>query len=299
MFNFFSRSNKPLEEGSETLREGSKTLEEGTKSLREGAKPLDTITSFYTVLSQDETVTYAICTATDLCKAINVDISLLNRSLDAEHKDNLVNELSNNHHFMGSIKLVHDRNEIGDRYRIIDGQHRYTSLYEYLNRNDYQCDIRLLLEIYEVDDINGEHARELFRMANTVKNIDYNNDVATVVKSGNRNYEDLLVKLIALYPNTIKDNTRVQYPNISARDLKEQLRGRKLLQNYEVDDLIKHIITINNELSTKDMRYFFGDDYRENKMYDKFLTAFIRAKNNKCFLGLLKTGKMFNFVNEL
>jgi hypothetical protein len=274
MFNFFSRQNQT--------------------SCNKG------ITSFYTILSQDERVTYAICKATDLCKAINVDVSLLNRTVDIEHKNDLLNELINNHHFMGSIKLVHESNELGDRYRIIDGQHRYISLYEYINRNkEYDCDIQLLLEIYEVDDINGEHARDLFRMANTVKNIDYTRDVASVVSGGKKSYEDLLVKLMTLYPNTIKDNTRVQYPNISAKDLKEQLRDRKLLQKYETDELIKIIIGINNTLLTKDMRYFFGEDYRESKNYDRFLTAFVRAKNNKCFLGLLKTGKMFNFVNEI
>lgn len=145
-----------------------------------------------------------------------------------------------------------------------------------------------------MDDVNGAQAKEYFKMANTVKNIDYEHDI----KSGN-SYEDLVIRLEKCFPNTIKDTTRVQYPNISSKDLKEQLQQNRLLDRYTMEELYKKIIAINSEMMTKDMAYFFGKDYRGARDYDKLLNGYMRAKNNKCFLGVKKIGKNLQFINEL
>lgn len=250
---------------------------------------------FYTIIYDRSNIKYAICDAVNLINNINVDIALLNRAADENHINKLLNEFESKQHFMGSIKLVYQTQPVM-KYRIIDGQHRYLALVEYMKRNpDEELDIQLLLELYEVDDVNGDDAREYFRMANTVKNIDYENDI----KGNNSSYEDLVIRLEKSFPNTIKDVSRVQYPNICSKELKEQLKRYNLLEKYTLDELYKKIIQMNTDMIGKDMTYFFGNDYRESKEYDKMLNGYIRAKNNKCFLGIKRVGKSLSFILEL
>jgi hypothetical protein len=254
---------------------------------------------FYTILSENDKVTYALANALDFCNAINVDISLLNRAADENHKTLLLSEVDKHQHFMGSIKLVYEVNNTTEKYRIIDGQHRFLALYDYYKNTENQdTDIKLLLELYQVDDVNGPEANSYFVMANTVKNIDYNRDIVANVTSI-RNYSELVNQLAKYFPNTIKDNTRVHYPNISMRDLKEQLQEKNILDKFEIDTIIKKILEINTEHSGKNMQYFFGDDYRISKNYDKYLNAYTKCKTSGCWLGLIRIGKKFAFIEQL
>lgn len=97
--------------------------------------------TFYTTIHSIENCIYAVCEASQLINSINVDIALLNRAADDSHIKRLLDEFRNTQHFMGSIKLVYQTEPIV-KYRIIDGQHRYLALCEYLK--EYENDVELL-----------------------------------------------------------------------------------------------------------------------------------------------------------
>lgn len=259
------------------------------------------INLLYTKSSNNIKIMYGICDARDLVKNLNVDISLLNRALDENHRDTLYNNLEKNNYFMGTIKLIY--NNKNGFYRIIDGQHRFLAFFEfYTKTKNKDIKIDVLLEIYEVDDINGEEAKNLFKNANTCKNIDFVKDIQSI--DTNQRYLELVNKLEKYFPKTIKDSSRVQYPNISTKDLKEQLIEFKILENKldpesnrlypgsnkDVEEVFKNIVKLNKELLKKSCEYFNLDN--DN-------VAFQRARNNGCMLGLKKIGKKFCFIQDL
>lgn len=220
-----------------------------------------------------------------------------NREINEAHIKNLQDELetSKNPFFVGTIKIAIDSE---NRIRILDGQHRAEALRRVLKSND-RFNMNIILEVYNVPDINGIDSIVLFSKCNTVLNIK-DSDIPNTI------YANVTNKLINDYKGSIKPinpkTTREpNFPSISESRLFKELSKSGLIEKFELNDIdLLRIIKIkNSELAglTLDEIFPYKLTSKERERYEK---AWLKCCKTGFFLGLkIGKNKELTWIHEI
>ncbi len=191
------------------------------------------------------------------------------RNIDIKHINKLYDSLREYKTLMGNFKIIKDKK---DKYALIDGQHRLETIKKYINEEDKDYNDIVLIEEYEVDDINGEQSNLLFTMANNVLNIKLNDLPNTLVSII---VNKLKIKFPLLFKEITIKNKRVNRPKIGLQNFILELK--KLLdiyKNINTEIIYNNIIDYDNKLK-KEM------DFEVSK------SLIFKANEIKCYLGLI------------
>jgi hypothetical protein len=195
-----------------------------------------------------------ICDARELVE--NVETWAFNRKLNIEHVDNIYNDLKDMKipHFMGSIKILSDSK---GHFRLVDGQHRLQSIRKMLDNDiEHKWNMDILVEIYSVDDLNGQDAINFYQKANKNLNV-------TIEDQPEINIMSIINGICAepLFKCCIVDKDKVNRPRISKKNLYEQFKKyytpSSILTIEEIVDKVKHI---NTQISMKNNILLFGSE---------------------------------------
>jgi len=216
---------------------------------------------------------------------------VFNRSLNDEHVDMLKSEILKANHpdFMGTFKLVCSTS--GEKsIRIIDGQHRMAALSKIIE-SDSKFNMNIILEVYNVSDIDGPESWQLFSKANNVLNVqekDKSISGASYITS----------KLAQEFPLAVYDpkKLRVNFPSIDKRLLFERLKKSSLLESFTEDEVLKMILKKNLDLSKQPQKYYTRKV--DEKFQDKLEKGYKKCYKTGCYLGLHVTDPLY-WIREL
>lgn len=126
---------------------------------------------YETTVFNHYTMQLYVCQARYFCGRA-VDNWDFNRKIDEAHVNSITQELTSAiiPHLLGTIKLVQYKNN--GRYKVIDGQHRLAAISRITQQN-LTWDMKLFVEIYDVEDENDTMISDLFEKANN--NLNFNN----------------------------------------------------------------------------------------------------------------------------
>ena len=145
-------------------------------------------------------------TVKSLLGKIDIETWSFNREVKPYHVDYIYESLKamKYPHLLGTIIAVRD---IQDQYRIINGQHRLAAINRliYDDRDDRFLDMPLMLEIYNVNDIDGSESIDLYRKANNNLNVAPDDDPNIILVH-------VVNMLCKKFPEAIKDSTTGKSP---------------------------------------------------------------------------------------
>lgn len=263
---------------------------EGQKNEEEDDKDEPSACFLQKLIYTNGCVSYYISDARDLC--LNVIVWSSNRNLNQQHINSLEKDIRLSKTIIGSFKLVRDKK---DQIRLFDGQHRLYALQNIL-KTDTNFHMEILIELYDIDDIDSSKAIQLFSQANNVKSV-------AIADMPNIIAHETVKQLSELFPNAIREvdiGKKVNRPNISKRMLYEQIKSiieensqRNLLEgdnNYPktIKELIDSIKRMNLTYSLRKMEQF--RPAVTQAMYKK-------AKSSGFYLGLDK--EISTWLNRL
>jgi hypothetical protein len=104
--------------------------------------------------------------------AVKVDNWAFNRNVSEVHIESIKRDIlgMEKPHLLGSIKLV--RHVHLDEFRVIDGQHRLLAIRDILEKDEtMEWDMCVLVEVYEVNDLNDPNVIDLYLKANNNLNV--------------------------------------------------------------------------------------------------------------------------------
>lgn len=110
----------------------------------------------------------------------NIKLWSFQRPVNFDHVKELVESLKIKNHFIGTFKVIKDKD---GKIRLIDGQHRYLAIKE-LMETDSKFNMDIIIEFYETDKIESEYSINLFNKANSCLNITENdlpNTITTAI----------------------------------------------------------------------------------------------------------------------
>jgi len=217
------------------------------------------------IFKSDKVELYAIY-APDFIK--NITIWSSQRQLDDAHVLSLINSFKNNKFFIGTFKVVRDVNTL--QSRLIDGMHRHAALSQIIGINPSFME-KVVVEVFNVDDINSRETFELFKQANNCLNL-------TVENSPDEKSHTIVELLCRKFPKMIiesPDIKRINRPKISKRQLyinvKQIVDTNPEKNEVEIENLI---LTLNSKMA--------------EQCYDVSMTMFRSARENNFFLTLDK-----------
>lgn len=205
-----------------------------------------------------------------------------NREINTDHTAKLKKELleSKDPHFMGSLKVVAQRNSNPLIFRMIDGQHRCAAIREIFATNVH-FNMDLIIEVYYVNDIDGSESWELFKKANNVLNVEEKDKT----KSGASTVVENLKKK---FPKAIYEpkgeKGRVNYPYIDSNNLFLRLKKSKMFDYKTEDEIFEDILHLNLKLSLENKKSIYnsyGDQYKE-----KIKKSYPKCVISGCYIGL-------------
>lgn len=196
-----------------------------------------------------------------------------NREIVKSHKDKLIKSLEKQYSENKSIEffgLFEGIMTSSESIFLINGNHRYYALKEFLNkhRNDKYIIKNIKLEIFVFNDLINSNIEEDERV---VELFEYINDVEKVKIS------DLPVKIISgaikllneKYNDCIKANDNVKTPFINKKEFYNLLKKKNIHKKYVTPDkLFKKLVKINDEYLSKTMKEFYGTDLTRQKIIE-------------------------------
>lgn len=185
----------------------------------------------------------------DITTIVNdLNVWAFNRTLNQDHIDALYKAFiqQKNLHMMGTIKVVKAKE---DEMQVIDGQHRLAMVKKYIEEG-HTSPVNVFVEVYHVDTLDNPLVFQLFKMANTNLNVSVEDDVnMRLVNIVNALASDNVLR----HGIVDKNHGNVHRPRISKKQLYELLKDNIKAQDIKlsVDDIVKRIKDINDEISTK------------------------------------------------
>ena len=195
---------------------------------------------------EDENVKFYATDARDLVP--NIKIWSTQRSINQDHVKELINNLKNHNHFIGTIKVVRDElNNI----RIIDGQHRFCAIKKLIEK-DSKFNMNIILELYETDNLDSEKTMNLFHEANSCLNVSKNDMPNVIANSIVRNLCQRFPKMII----EVKEDKRCNRPRINKRELYLKIKNYVSETSRNESDILEQIFEKNNDYGCRGRQTF-------------------------------------------
>jgi hypothetical protein len=202
-----------------------------------------------------------------------------NRKVNVEHVERMRLQLLAATHrvpyFIGSFKFV--QNSSGS-LRLVDGQHRLHVLMA-LKAEKPEFDMDVDCDVYQVSDLNGVDAQQIFADANNIIALRESDSV-------DANLAQTLDLLCNMYPKSIKDASRVNYPNLRRADIYNKLMELKI-PCTDPRALYSSIMQLNAEYAKKGSFKMYCKSL-DAKDFKKFEVALAKAKDHTFYLGVLR-----------
>lgn len=195
------------------------------------------------------------------------DVWSYNRRLNQEHITKIENDLKTQKYpnLLGTIKLIFKNNE----YKVIDGQHRLQAIINVIKNDEtMKWDFILMVEIYNVSDLNDEVINDLYIKANKNLNINVEDELNLfLMELINKLEKDTILKAGIID----KQDGSVYRPRISKKDLYEKLKKYYIKKPDDTVELIyEKIKQKNREIGIMNTVSLFGDvDSKMISQYDK------------------------------
>lgn len=199
------------------------------------------------------------------------------RDLNETHVNNLVQNVLKTNHFVGTIKIVRDKN---DKLRMIDGQHRFEALKRIMKINS-KFNINLIIELYDTDLITSDKTISLYNSANNVLNVNVE-DLSSI------NAHKTIKKLDEKFPRMImdiKDGTRCNRPRMCKKELYQDLKNIFINNDVTSDFLTNRILQENNEAGLLPRSSFKNVSQ----------STYNKAKESGFYIGLYKNIRFLKF----
>jgi hypothetical protein len=228
-----------------------------------------------------------------------------NRTISEEKSNELLESLKDPYNIPWVLHAICEiKKKDDDEYQnifILDGQHRYCSIREYIINfdNDMTCDRHVWVWIYEFSDIDTKNLAKvitLFKKINNNNPINENEvpDIYIIDLINHISKNPLLKNGIG----TKKINNTCQVPCIHQKELNAVFNDNKtILCTMTYDMILENLLRINNILSLKKYEDLFGKDKTQKKKYEK-------ATELKFYLNLGKKSKypiemLLKYINRI
>lgn len=230
----------------------------------------------------------------------NIKEYALNTNIDNKHISKIAKDIykTKELYFVNPIALIeyteYESASPKDLLEILDGHHRLGCLKTLFNQYAYEnITFTFWVQIYKCSRPNDSKSLELFNKYNVVKpfpiDLDLKNFIVLLIDKLNKQFNKEKFTLI-------KDTKQhANRPSIGKRDLcdaiekriEEQLKTivNKDLDDINIDTIMEKFINYNNSLANEPITWF----NEKNKANTGKITPNIykKAKDNKCYLGLL------------
>ena len=239
-----------------------KMTEEGKEEVT-----IDLFQPRYLIFKSEKVELYAIDTRQFV---ENMTIWSNQRNLDEAHVFSLINSFTNNKFFIGTFKVVRDIRSFESR--LIDGMHRLTALAQIVKMDKNYTD-KVIVEVYNVKDINSRETLELFKQANNCLNF-------TIDNTPDEKTHAIVEKFCHIFPNMIIDKPKTQRPKITKRDFCVK---------------VKDLVTTYHDKTESDIESMINRlNYRmSQEKFDVTMNMFDNAKKNNFYLSFSKNWFIF------
>jgi hypothetical protein len=228
------------------------------------------------LIYEDDNVKYYSSDVRDFIP--NIKLWSSQRSINSKHVEELVKCLQKKNHFIGTFKLVRDKE---NNIRLIDGQHRYEAIKKIM-KNDSSYNMNVIIELYETDFNDSDYTINLFKDANSCLNVK-ETDLPNIIVN------KIIKKLCEKFPNMIfdiSDGKRCNRPRINKRELYLNLKNYVHKTHKTEDDIFEEILRKNNSYGIRSRQTFKNVT---KIMYDK-------CKESGLYLGL---DLHFEWINDI
>ena len=209
---------------------------------------------------------------------INIPSFDYQRPVDEKHVEILAGDIKKSGYVFGAFSIVKVKD--GENVyvcRIIDGQHRSCALKKIMEK-DSKFNPSVILHCYEVESLDSDEARDLFRKLNNVKNVELSGMPNEIVAK--------VMDILSLKFQDMFRPTKCSRPRIHKQFLIQKLKFLIKDNDISVIKLYQNIIKKNNQSGLTERTKF------RQKVGDKMYET---AKTNGFYLGL---DSELRWVNE-
>jgi hypothetical protein len=229
------------------------------------------------MMYEDDNVKFYASDARDFIP--NIKLWSSQRSVNQNHINDLVNCLKKRNHFIGTFKIVRDKEK---KMRLIDGQHRFLAIKKIME-NDCTFNMNIVIELYETDNFDSEYTISLFKEANSCLNVS-DADLPNIIAN------KVIKKLCDRFPNMIIEiieGKRCNRPRINKRELYLKLKEYIHETHKTEDDVLKQILDKNNDYGLRGRQTF----------KQASVTMFEKCKETGLYLGLDLDFDWMNYID--
>jgi hypothetical protein len=208
----------------------------------------------------------------------NIKLWSSQRSVNQKHIDELVECLKKRNHFIGTFKIVRDKQK---NMRLIDGQHRFLAIKKMME-HDSSFNMNIVIELYETDNLDSDYTINLFKEANLCLNVS-DADLPNIIAN------KIIKKLCDQFPNMIidiKDGKRCNRPRINKREFYMKLKEYIQETHKTEDEVLQQILAKNIDYGLRGRQTF----------KQASIAMFEKCKETGFYLGLDHNFEWMNYI---